>query len=62
MLFLDIDKFKNINDIYGHKIGDLILIEFAHRVFKNLIPNNVIARTSGDEFLILVKNCKGKMK
>ena len=60
MLFLDIDKFKNINDIYGHKVGDLILIEFAHRVFKNSIPNSVIARISGDEFVILVKNYKDK--
>lgn len=53
MLFLDIDKFKNINDIYGHKVGDLILIEFAHRVFKNSIPNSVIARISGESLSFL---------
>ena len=60
LLFLDIDKFKNINDIYSHKVGDLILIEFAHRVFKNAIPNTIVARTSGDEFVILVKEYKDK--
>lgn len=60
LLFLDIDKFKNINDIYGHKVGDLILIELANRVSKISLPNSIVARTSGDEFVIFVKNYEDK--
>ncbi|SCH43623.1 EAL domain-containing protein [Romboutsia sp. 1001713B170207_170306_H8] len=60
LLFLDIDKFKNINDIYGHKIGDSILIELANRISKTLIANSIVARTSGDEFVIFVKDYEDK--
>lgn len=60
VLFLDIDKFKNINDIYGHKIGDSILRELANRISINSIPNSVLSRTSGDEFVIFIKEYKDK--
>lgn len=54
--YLDIDSFKEINDQYGHDIGDKLLSEVAQRlaVFGN--KNVVIARTSGDEFGVLIKN------
>lgn len=51
--FLDVDNFKHINDIFGHKMGDMFLIEVANRLSQTLPMGNVIARIGGDEFLIM---------
>jgi diguanylate cyclase (GGDEF)-like protein/PAS domain S-box-containing protein len=51
---LDIDKFKLINDTFGHDVGDDLLKEFAHRVSSSLRKNDLMARLGGDEFVILV--------
>ncbi|NOX15926.1 MAG: EAL domain-containing protein, partial [Epsilonproteobacteria bacterium] len=54
VVFLDIDNFKNINDAFGHDIGDLLLIEIS-TILKNLLRNtDTIARFGGDEFVILL--------
>jgi len=53
VFFLDIDRFKLINDTYGHQIGDEVLIEFAQRLLKSSRPVDVIARLGGDEFVIV---------
>ena len=50
---IDIDGFKNINDLYGHGAGDLLLIDVATRMRKQLLPDEFLARQSGDEFLAL---------
>jgi diguanylate cyclase (GGDEF)-like protein len=50
---IDIDGFKDINDLYGHGAGDLLLIEVATRMRKQLSPSEFLARQSGDEFLAL---------
>ena len=50
---IDIDGFKNINDLYGHGAGDLLLIDVATRMRKRLLPDEFLARQSGDEFLAL---------
>ena len=50
---IDIDGFKDINDLYGHGAGDLLLIEVAERMRKQLAPGEFLARQSGDEFLAL---------
>ncbi len=55
-LFIDLDGFKQINDTYGHHIGDLLLIEFAHRLRNILREEDVLARISGDEFAIIISN------
>ncbi|MGL5312381.1 MAG: putative bifunctional diguanylate cyclase/phosphodiesterase, partial [Peptostreptococcaceae bacterium] len=60
LLFLDIDKFKNINDVYGHNIGDEVLKRFARRLFDNAPRNSIVARTSGDEFIMLIKKYESK--
>ncbi|PPA71862.1 bifunctional diguanylate cyclase/phosphodiesterase [Jeotgalibacillus proteolyticus] len=58
VLFLDLDRFKLINDSLGHKIGDIVLHEVAER-FRTLISERVtVARLGGDEFIILVEEVK----
>lgn len=54
LAFIDLDGFKNINDFYGHAIGDQLLIGFAERVSGALRPTDLLARLSGDEFLLLL--------
>ena len=54
LAFIDLDGFKNINDYYGHGIGDELLVQFAKRVSGCLRPSDILARQSGDEFLLLL--------
>jgi diguanylate cyclase (GGDEF)-like protein len=52
---LDIDFFKNINDTYGHKVGDVVLRVIVNRVKNNLKENDCLIRYGGEEFLIIFK-------
>ena len=54
LAFLDIDNFKQINDYYGHAIGDALLIELARRICRELRDTDMLSRISGDEFLLLL--------
>lgn len=54
VMFLDIDRFKLINDTYGHKEGDLLLKEFALRIRSCLRSGDTLARQGGDEFTVLL--------
>lgn len=56
LLLLDIDKFKNVNDTYGHDIGDEILIEFANRIATSVRGIDITARLGGEEFVVLLPN------
>ena len=54
LLFIDVDKFKFINDKYGHSTGDLVLKIIAERLIKSLRGKDVVARIGGDEFIVMV--------
>lgn len=54
VFFIDIDKFKNINDQYGHQIGDKILMDVAKILKSSIYPCDYCVRIGGDEFLLLV--------
>ncbi|MDQ6750691.1 MAG: EAL domain-containing protein [Actinomycetota bacterium] len=53
VLFVDLDRFKIVNDSYGHGVGDSVLVEVASRLDAALRPGDTIARLGGDEFVIL---------
>jgi len=55
VLFLDLDKFKQLNDTYGHQAGDSLLIEVAQRIQSILRVEDTVSRFGGDEFVVLIK-------
>ncbi len=56
VLYVDLDHFKEVNDIHGHGVGDEVLTESARRMRSVLRTNDVLARLGGDEFSVL---CRG---
>ena len=56
LLFIDIDGFKEINDVYGHETGDVMLKELADRMKRTMREGDTISRLGGDEFVAILLN------
>ncbi|MCG9775442.1 sensor domain-containing diguanylate cyclase, partial [Vibrio diabolicus] len=56
LINIDLDRFKHINDTYGHDAGDKVLVATAERVRSSLRKSDIVARMGGDEFLVVVHN------
>jgi diguanylate cyclase (GGDEF)-like protein len=61
LIYIDLDKFKQVNDVYGHLVGDLYLQEVAQRMKRQLRPGDVLARLGGDEFALLVSEVRNRV-
>lgn len=64
IMMFDIDNFKNINDTYGHAVGDLVLIEIAEVIHRSIRSSDRLIRWGGDEFIVIIyglhmKNTRG---
>jgi cyclic di-GMP phosphodiesterase Gmr len=60
LAFIDLDNFKHINDYYSHVVGDALLVKVAERIGKTLRDTDMLARISGDEFLLLIYPLAGE--
>jgi len=56
LLFMDLDKFKPLNDQYGHEVGDALLIEVANRLVNCVREVEAVARFGGDEFIVMLSD------
>lgn len=58
-VFIDLEDFKEINDLHGHHVGDELLLEVARRLRSSVRPDDIVARLGGDEFAVLVDGMAG---
>jgi diguanylate cyclase (GGDEF)-like protein/PAS domain S-box-containing protein len=60
VLCIDLDRFKPVNDTYGHSVGDALLIDVSDRLRRILRPADIVARLGGDEFAVVVHDLDGR--
>jgi len=58
--FIDLDNFKHVNDYYSHATGDALLVKISERIMAKLMPGDMLARISGDEFVLLLAGYRNK--
>jgi diguanylate cyclase (GGDEF)-like protein len=58
VIFIDLDRFKPINDTFGHQAGDKVIIEIAKRLKDKLRDNDIVSRLGGDEFVVVLEETK----
>ncbi|EAV40445.1 GGDEF domain protein [Stappia aggregata IAM 12614] len=58
LLMVDLDDFKAVNDTHGHATGDTVLVNFVHRVKNTLPPGSLLGRMGGEEFAVLIPDCR----
>lgn len=60
VLFIDLDRFKEINDTFGHRFGDLVLCAISQRLRGSVRKSDIVARLSGDEFAVVLTDLNGQ--
>jgi diguanylate cyclase (GGDEF)-like protein len=60
VMFIDLNDFKKVNDQLGHAVGDQVLVETGRRLEALVGPNDLVARLSGDEFVVLIDSIRGQ--
>lgn len=58
LIFFDLNKFKEINDTYGHQVGDQALVDFSRLLTQMVRKSDIIARVGGDEFVVMLMNAE----